>query len=98
MHVNYTYISRKISGEMLKDKKRKEVMLESETLNLLQLQAEKQGRNLKNYMEHILREKANEFELTDAYKSMMDEILDKHEKGASVYLSKEEFLQRIVNK
>lgn len=83
---------------MLKNKKRKEVILEAEILALLQIQAEKQGRNLKNYMEHILREKANQFELTDEYKAMMDEILAKHKNGESDYLSKKEFLENIARK
>jgi len=65
-------------------------------LVLLQIQAEKEGRKLKNYMEHILREKANDFELTDEYKVMMDEMLDKHEKGELNYISKEAFFKRIA--
>ncbi len=81
---------------MLQDKKRKEVTLDNETLTLLQIQAEKEGRKLKNYMEHVLREKANDFELTDEYKVMMDEMLDKHGKGELNYISKEEFFKRIA--
>ncbi len=72
-------------------KKRKEVALDSNTITLLQIQANKQGRKLKNYMEYILKEKANSFELTDEYKAMMDEALDKHEKGQLKYISKQEF-------
>lgn len=83
---------------MLKNKKRKEVILEAETLALLQIKADKEGRNLKNYMEHILREKANEFELTEDYKSMMDDILDKHKNGELEFLSKKEFLESIARK
>ncbi|MBN4047043.1 hypothetical protein JYU05_00695 [bacterium AH-315-P13] len=81
---------------MIQDRKRKEVTLDNETLTLLQIQAEKEGRKLKNYMEHVLREKANDFELTDEYKVMMDEMLDKHEKGKLNYISKEEFFKRIA--
>ena len=58
---------------MIQERKRKEVTLSIDTLALLQIQAEKEGRKLKNYMEHILREKANSFELTDEYKAMMDD-------------------------
>lgn len=83
---------------MLKNKKRKEITLEAETLTLLQIQARKEGRNLKNYMEHILREKANDFELSDEYKIMMDEILESHEKGKLKYINKEEFFERIKRK
>ncbi len=42
-------------------------------------------------MEYILKEKANTFELTDEYKAMMDDTLDKHQKGQLKYVSKEEF-------
>lgn len=81
---------------MLKNKKRKEVLLDAETVALLQIQAEKEGRNLKNYMEHILRERANNFELTDEYKSMMDDLLNRHEKGDLKYIDKDEFFKRIT--
>jgi len=81
---------------MLQNRKRKEVTLDNETLTLLQIQAEKEGRKLKNYMEHVLREKANDFQLTDEYKVMMDEMLDKHEKGELNYISKETFFKRIA--
>lgn len=79
---------------MLQNRKRKEISLDAETIALLQIQAEKEGRKLKNYMEHVLREKANDFELTDEYKLMMDEMLDKHQKGELNYISKEEFFKR----
>ncbi len=72
-------------------KKRKEVSLDNNTIALLQIQAEKQGRKLKNYMEYILKEKANTFELTDEYKAMMNDTLDKHQKGQLKYISKEDF-------
>jgi len=88
LDVNYTI--------MIQNKKRKEVTLDNETLTLLQIQAEKEGRKLKNYMEHVLREKANDFELTEEYKVMMDEMLDKHEKGELNYISKKEFFKRIA--
>lgn len=70
---------------------RKEVFIDNQTLALLQIQAEKEDRKLKNYLEHILKQKANEFELTDEYKTLMDEILDKHEKGEVNYTSWDNF-------
>ena len=76
---------------MLKNKTRKEVSLDSETIAILEVQAEKEGRKLKNYMEHILREKANDMELKEEYKIMMDKVLDKHSKGELRYISEEEF-------
>ncbi|MEW4922256.1 hypothetical protein [Algibacter sp. 2305UL17-15] len=79
---------------MIENKKRKEVTLDSHTIELLKIQAEKEGRKLKNYMEHILKDKANSFELSEAYKSMMDDMLDKHSKGELKYVSEEEFRKR----
>lgn len=49
--VNYTNMPQK--------KKRKEVVLDEETLAILEDNAKKQGRNLKNYMEFVLSEAAN---------------------------------------
>lgn len=66
---------------MIQNKKRKEVALDANIIELLELQAKREGRKLKNYMEHILNEKANDFQLTDAYKKMMDKTLDDFDKG-----------------
>jgi hypothetical protein len=44
---------------MKTNKKRKEVLLDEETLAILEEKAKSQGRNLKNYMEFVLREEAN---------------------------------------
>jgi hypothetical protein len=76
---------------VIKDKKRKEVSLDPEILSVLEFQAKKQGRNLKNYLEFILTEKANSFELSDEYKKMMDEVLEQKEKGNLSFLNEEEF-------
>lgn len=81
---------------MIKTKKRKEVSLDEETLNLLQNQAEKQGRKLKNYMEFILKEKAHNFKLTDEYKTMIDKMLAKEERGELNFISEEEFRKRSI--
>tara|TARA_R110001606_G_scaffold144418_1_gene283808 strand:- start:279 stop:536 length:258 start_codon:yes stop_codon:yes gene_type:complete len=66
---------------MIQNKKRKEVALDANIIELLELQAKREGRKLKNYMEHILNEKANEFQLTDDYKKLMDKTLDEFDKG-----------------
>lgn len=66
---------------MIQNKKRKEVALDANIIELLELQAKREGRKLKNYMEHILNEKANDFQLTDDYKKMMDKTLDDFDKG-----------------
>lgn len=66
---------------MVQNKKRKEVALDANIIELLELQAKREGRKLKNYMEYILSEKANDFQLTDDYKKMMDKTLDDFDKG-----------------
>jgi hypothetical protein len=83
---------------MIQERKRKEVTLSNDTLALLQIQAEKEGRKLKNYMEHILREKANSFELTDEYKAMMDDMLDKYQSGKLNYINESEFRKLTARK
>lgn len=76
-------------------KNRKEVSLDAQTLAILQMQADRDGRKLKNYMEQILKEKANEFELTEEYKELMDKILDKHNEGKVTYTSWNDFKTEI---
>ena len=83
---------------MLQAKNRKEITLDAQTLSILQIQAEKQGRKLKNYMEQVLKEQANSFELTDEYKAMMDVMLDKHEKGELQYTPWEEAKKELFKK
>lgn len=80
---------------MITTKNRKEVSLDAQTLAILQIQADRDGRKLKNYMEQILREKANEFELTEEYKALMDNMLDKHNKGKVAYTSWDDFKAEI---
>ena len=75
----------------MQNKKRKEVALNDETITLLKFQAEREGRNLKNFMEYILKEKANEIELTDAYKYEMDLLLEKYQKGTLNFMSEDSF-------
>ena len=80
---------------MITTKNRKEVSLDAQTLAILQIQADRDGRKLKNYMEQILKEKANEFELTEEYKALMDEMLDKHNTGKVNYTSWDDFKAEI---
>ena len=75
---------------MIQNKKRKEITLDQQTLAILKDQAERQGRNLKNYMEHVLYEKAHNFQVTDEYKAMMDDILDDHKHSKISYTSWDE--------
>jgi len=81
---------------MITTKNRKEVSLDAQTLAILQIQADRDGRKLKNYMEQILKEKANEFELTEEYKALMDDMLDKHNEGKVAYTSWDDFKTEIV--
>lgn len=55
---------------MRHNKKRKEVVLDEETIELLEFKAKKAGRNLKNYMEFILVEKAAEIEFQNEAKAL----------------------------
>ncbi len=83
---------------MIQAKNRKEITLDAQTISILQIQAEKQGRKLKNYMEQVLKEQANSFELTDEYKALMDAMLDKHEKGKINYTPWEDAKKEIFKK
>lgn len=76
---------------MVKTKNRKEITLDDQTVSLLQMKADIEGRKLKNYMERVLTETANDFALSDEYKAMMDDLLGKHETGELNYLTEEEF-------
>ncbi|MBE7442015.1 MAG: hypothetical protein HS119_06125 [Flavobacteriales bacterium] len=50
---------------MLTDLKRKEIHLSQEIILILEYQAKKAGRNLKNYIEFVLNQKANEIRSFD---------------------------------
>ena len=80
---------------MITTKNRKEVSLDAQTLAILQIQADRDGRKLKNCMEQILKEKANEFELTEEYKALMDDMLEKHNEGKVSYTSWDDFKAEI---
>ncbi len=82
---------------MIQTKSRKEITLDAQTLSILQIQAEIQGRKLKNYMEQVLKEQANNFELTEEYKQMMDSKLEKHSNGQLNYFSEDEF-RKLTNR
>lgn len=80
---------------MLKERKRKEVTLDAQTIDILTKQAEQEGRKLKNYMEHILKQKAQDYELSDDYKKMMDEMLERDKRGELNFISEEEFRKQL---
>ena len=67
---------------MIQEKIRKEVTLDKQIVEKLKIQAMEDGRNLKNYLEKILTDKATEeFEITEGYMKMMDELMEKRAKG-----------------
>ena len=80
---------------MKTSKKRKEVVLEEETLKILQLKADKAGRNLKNYMEFVLQTEAYAFEPSEEYKVMMDKMIENHDSGKTNYTSWKEVKQQL---
>ncbi|QOW10993.1 hypothetical protein Q73A0000_11805 [Kaistella flava (ex Peng et al. 2021)] len=76
---------------MIQDKVRKEVSLDKTIIEKLKIKAQEDGRNLKNYLEKVLTEKANDdFEITEDYMKMIDEMLEKKEKGLINFTSWEE--------
>ena len=79
---------------MKTDKKRKEVYLDEETIMMLEAKAKREGRNLKNYMEHKLQEDAFAFEPSEEYKMMMDKMIENHNTGKTNYTSWEEVKKR----
>lgn len=83
---------------MIRQKQRKEIALDEQTIALLQVQAEREGRKLKNYLEQVLKEKANSIEVSDEYKAMMDTMLERHSKGEVKYSSWEEVKSKLSKK
>ncbi|MFT5242193.1 MAG: hypothetical protein ACJA1H_000420 [Glaciecola sp.] len=81
---------------MKSNKKRKEALLDKETLEIFELKAKRTGRNLKNYMEFVLNQEAYAFEPSEDYKAMMDKMIDNHKKGITNYISEAEFRKGII--
>ncbi|WP_178991629.1 MULTISPECIES: hypothetical protein [Winogradskyella] len=81
---------------MKTNNKRKEVVLDEQTITILKEKAKQQGRNLKNYMEFILKENAYAFEPSEDYKLMMDRMIDDHEKGKTNYTPWEDVKKELL--
>ena len=79
----------------IKNRFRKEIVLDAQTIAMLSFKAEKEGRNLKNYIEHILKEKAENLVLSESYKENINSWLEKEKEGKVNFISKEIFLKRI---
>lgn len=77
------------------DKYRKEVLLDSQTLAMLNFKADKEGRNLKNYMEHILKENAEQMVLSENYKTNIDTWLKKEEKKEIKFITQDHFFNQL---
>lgn len=76
---------------MIKEKVRKEVSLDKDIVEKLKIKALEDGRNLKNYLEKILTDKANDdFVVTEGYMKMMDEMLEKKSRGELKFTSWDE--------
>ena len=80
---------------MLEEKIRKEVTLDKKIIEKLKIKAQEDGRNLKNYLEKVLTENANaDFEVTQGYMKIIDEMLEKKEKGLINFTSWEKVKQK----
>lgn len=76
---------------MIQEKVRKEVTLDKQIVEKLKVQAMEDGRNLKNYLEKVLTDKASEeFVLTEGYMKMMDDLLEKRAKGELKFVNWDE--------
>ncbi|OBQ51644.1 hypothetical protein JJL45_04835 [Tamlana sp. s12] len=69
-------------------KTKKLIELDDKAIEILEKQAKLEKRSLKNYIEYTLEEQAVRFsEPSEAYKAMMDDILDKMEKNEIDFIS-----------
>ena len=80
---------------MVKDKIKQEVLLDKETIRILSGQAEESGKELSTYLEDVLREQAENRELSDEYKTMMDEMIRKHDAGELNFTPWSEFKKEL---
>ncbi|WP_194767346.1 hypothetical protein [Tamlana sp. I1] len=69
-------------------KTKKLIELDDKAIEILEKQAKLEKRSLKNYIEYTLEEQAVRFsEPSEAYKAMMDDMLDKMEKNEINFIS-----------
>lgn len=84
---------------MLQEKIRKEVSLDRTIIEIPKTKVRQDGRNLKNYLEKVLIEKtADDFQITENYKTVMDEALRINTSGELNFISEEEFRNKIQRK
>jgi len=76
-------------------KTKKLIELDNKAIELLKKQAELNKRSLKNYLEFIIEERAQELsEPSKAYKALIDATLDKIENNEMKFYSREEIMAR----
>lgn len=76
-------------------KTKKLIELNNEAIELLKKQAKLNKRSLKNYLEFIIEERAQELrEPSEEYKAMIDDMLNKHEDGEIEWTSSDEVRAR----
>ncbi len=74
---------------------KKLIELDNKTIEILEKQAKLQKRSLKNYLEYTLEDKARFlWEPSDEYKAMMDDMLDRMEKGEIKFTPIEEVMKK----
>lgn len=72
-------------------KTKKLIELDDKAIKILEKQAKLQKRSLKNYIEFTLEDQALRFsEPSEEYKAMMDDMLDRMEKGELNFIPVEE--------
>ncbi|MEM9078521.1 MAG: hypothetical protein AAGC43_15880 [Bacteroidota bacterium] len=73
------------------EKIRKLIDVDERTLQILEIEAQKQKRSLKSYLEFTLEETARKLESpSENYKAMMDEMLARIAEGNAEYIPIEE--------
>jgi len=74
---------------------RKELHLEKTIINALEVEAKKQKRSLKNYLEYLVIEQAKKLEVpSKEYTNMMDGLLEKFENNEIEFSSIKEVMIR----
>ncbi|RAV31007.1 hypothetical protein [Sinomicrobium soli] len=74
---------------------RKELHLDEQVIKILEAEARRQNRSLKNYLEHLAIAQAKELEVPPkAYTEMMDDLCYKFDKGQIEFSAIEDVLAR----
>lgn len=77
------------------EKTKKLIELDNKAIEILEKEAKKQKRSLKNYLEYMIEDRALELsEPSEEYKRMMDEMLEKHKNNEIKWTTAEEVRQR----